>query len=412
MVTREARQWWRVGFFGALAACNVSAARPTTAVHIDGGASADGGVFSACPAAMLVASSDFVSTNISVLSPSGALLSETILSSGSATPGLTAALSGDVIFPLARTPGEIVLIDQFPNAVLTWVDPSSAKVLRQMNVGTGFSANPHDYLELSAAKAYVTRYGSNMNAGQEADDGGGDVLIINPQTAAISGRIAFATDGAFLPSPDHMLHVGSDVWVTLDRFDAGGMTAGDARLAGVSTSDDTIAWTVDLAGAANCAGVAMAPSGRVVALSCTGVSGDPTPRSAVVLLDATARPPTEIKRFDVATQLSLPLGYTLAFATETLLVGVTLGDQMAGRNDFAYTLDLGSGTAQVLADAGAAVAFGDVRCAPGCGDLCFLADAHANALRVWKANGSSLDAQTSVSVDPNVGLPPRSLGAF
>src|SRR6202142_3349207 len=144
MVTREARQWWRVGFFGALAACNVSAARPTTAVHIDGGASADGGVFSACPAAMLVASSDFVSTNISVLSPSGALLSETILSSGSATPGLTAALSGDVIFPLARTPGEIVLIDQFPNAVLTWVDPSSAKGLRQMNVGTGFSANPHE----------------------------------------------------------------------------------------------------------------------------------------------------------------------------------------------------------------------------------------------------------------------------
>jgi hypothetical protein len=426
MVTR---QGWRLAFCGALVACNVSEASKATPVHLDAGGGDDGGVALAvdggmgdgggvartCPSALVVASSDYKSTNISVLSAvSGGLLSESIISSGSAVPGLSAALSGDVILPLATTQGAVVLVDQ-TNAVLTWVDPSTASAVNQLNVGTGFSSNPHDYLELSATKAYVTRYESNMSAGKQPNDGGGDLLIVNPDAATITGRVPFASDGAFLPRPDRMMRVGSDVWVLLDRFDVSGyMTAGDARIVGVSTIDDTIAWTLDLPGVANCTSVAIAPSGQAVALSCTGVLSDADPklRSAIVLLDATMRPPVEIKRFAAATQLGAPLGFTLAYASETLLVGVALGDTMAGRNDVAYTLDLTAGTVQPLADAGAAFVFGDVRCAPGCTDLCFLADANTNMLRVWKANGSSLDAQSSVPVDPTIGLPPRSLGTF
>jgi hypothetical protein len=407
--------WWRLTFCGALAACNVSVVSKATPVPDGGGVSDDGGgTGNTCPSALVVASTDYMSTNISVVSASGAVLSESIISSGSAPPGLSAALSGDVIPPLAPTRGRIVLIDQFPNAVLTWVDPFTAAVLHQLNVGTGFSANPHDYLEVSATKAYVTRFASNANPGKQAYDGGGDVLVINPKDFTITGRVPFATDGAFLPSPDRMMRVGSDVWVSLERFDADFKTAGDARVAGVSTADDTMAWTLDLPGVASCGGMAMAPAGHVVALSCSGVlmDADPKPRSAIVLLDATARPPVEIRRVAAASQLGAPLGFALAFASETLLVGVALGDTTAGRNDVAYTLDLGSDTAHVLVDAGAAFAFGDVRCAPGCSDLCFLADAQANALRVWKVNGASLVAQASVPVDPSIGLPPRYLGAF
>jgi hypothetical protein len=404
-------------WLGALVACNVSSSAVTSrGVHPDSCAGGDGGVGSACPSALVVGCSpdDFTSTNIAVLCPTGAPLSQSILSSGSTAPGLSKTLSGDVILPLAPTPGKIVLIDQLPNTAITWVDPATGSVIHQLNVGTGFAANPHDYLEVSTTKAYVTRYESNSSPGQQAFDGGGDLLIIDPQTATITGRVPFAADGVFLPRPDRMVRVGDEVWVSLQRFDADFMTAGDARIVGVSTADDSIQWSLDLPGVASCGALARAPSGNLIAVSCTGVLGDADPkqRSAIVLLDATVHPPVEIKRFAAASQLGAPLGFTLAFASETLLVGVALGDLQAPRNDVAYTLDLASGTAQVLIDAGAAFALGDVRCAPGCNDLCFLADAHAKALRVWKANGSSLDALASVPVDPMVGLSPRTLGAF
>ena len=151
-----------------------------------------------------------------------------------------------------------------------------------------------------------------------------------------------------------------------------------------------------------------------MAISCSGNLGDAHAdlRSAVVLLDATAHPPIESRRFAVASQLNAPLGSTVAFAGETLLLGVALGDTQAGRNDVAYALDLSSGKVDVLLDAGAAFAFGDFRCAPGCGEICFLADAQANALRAWKMNGALLSVEPSVPVDPSIGLPPRVIGAL
>jgi hypothetical protein len=208
--------------------------------------------------------------------------------------------------------------------------------------------------------------------------------------------------------------VASEVWVSLERFDADFTTAGDARLVGVSIASDSVAWTLDLPGVANCAGLAMAPSGNVVALSCTGVSGDTNPlqRSSVVLVDATAHPPVELKRFPVPAQLGARVGFTLAYASDTLLVGVAPGDSSVPRDDLAYTLDLATGMAHVLVDGGAPFVLGDVHCSPGCTDLCFLADAQANDLRVWKASGGTLNVQPAVPVDPKVGLPPRSIGAF
>jgi hypothetical protein len=399
--------------FAALAACNVSKAPASTGgVDLDGGEGDGSG--GQCPSALVVASSDFTSTNISVLDPTGKVLSESIISSASAPPGLTTALSGDIIFPLAPVPRKIILIDRYPNSVVTWIDPATAAVLHQLPVGTGFPANPHDYLEVSETKAYVTRYETNSKPGIEPNDGGGDLLIVNPRDVTITGRVPFASEGAFLPRPDRMIRVGGEVWVSLDRYDADFSHAADARFAGVSTTDDAIAWTIDLAGIASCGGIAVSPSGKVIAVSCTGVLGDADPkvRSAIVLLDATVHPPVELKRFDTASKLGAPVGPALAYASAGLIVGVALGDTAAGRNDVAYSLDVESGDVQKLADAGAAFAFGDMHCAPGCNDTCFLADGKASVLKAWKVKGSSLDAIDSVSVDPSIGLPPRSIGAY
>ena len=401
-------------FFLGLGACNVSSSPASTGgVSLDGGGDAPGGG-ALCPSALVVGSTDYKSTNISVVSPTGAVLSESIISSASAPAGLTTALSGDVIFPLATTPGKITLIDRYPNSVITWVDPMTAAVLHQLPVGTGFAANPHDYVEVSDTKAYVSRYETNTKSGTEPFDGGGDLLIVNPKDVAVTGRVGFDAEGEILPRPDRMIRVGDEVWVSLDRYNADFTMAGDARFVGISTADDTIAWTLDLAGVASCGGIALSPSGKVVAVSCTGVLGDADPkqRSAIVLLDTTAHPPVELKRFATATSLGAPVGPALAYASAGVLVGVALGDTAAKRGDAMYSLDLETGTTQMLLDAGEAFALGDLRCTPGCGDLCFLADGKEAALRPWKVDGTSMVSQPTVSVDPTIGLPPRAIGAF
>jgi hypothetical protein len=375
----------------------------------------------ACPAGYAISSSDYTSTNVSAISSQGAVLAESVISSGSAPPGLTTALSGDVIFPSsAPGSGKLVLIDRYPNSVLTWVEPATGSVSRQLPVGTGFAANPHDYLELGPNKAYVSRYESNAMSGRESFDAGGDLLIIDPEAAAISGRVdlSLEDDGDFLPRADHLLLVEPQVWVSLHRFDADFRGAGDARLVGVDTTSDTRAWTVDLPGVASCGGMARSPSGKVVALACSGVTSDldpehnpaPTLRSGIVLLDASVEPPVVRAQFDAAAQLAAPIGSSIAFASETLLVGVALGDLTVDRSDVAFTIDTSVGTAEVLHDAGGAFSLGDLRCAPGCSDLCFLADAQDSALRVWKATGNALTAQPSITVDTSIGLPPRAIG--
>jgi len=290
------------------------------------------------------------------------------------------------------------------------------------NDHTSVFSNPHDYLELAVNKAYVSRYESNPKPGQAPLDAGGDLLIVDPQANQITGRVELSTepDGVFLPRADQLLLVGSDVWVLLQRFDADFKTAGDARLVGVDPVSDAITWTLDLPGIANCGGVARSPSGKVVALACSGVDGDvdsaqnpaPTLRSAVVLLDATVQPPVVVTHFAAAAALGAPIGSTIAFANETTLISVALGDSTTQRTDVAFTLDTTLGVPQLLLDAGAAFALGDVRCAPGCTDLCFLADAQANALEVWKVSGNRLSAQPSIATDASIGLPPRAIGAL
>jgi hypothetical protein len=396
-----------LGILAATACGGSSSPAPT------GGIGDAGGGGGSCPSALVVVDSDFTSTNISVLSPAGALLSGSILSSAARPPGVSSALSGDVVLPLGRTPGEIVLVDR-ANAVLTWMDPASGAVKHQLQVGTGFPSDPYDYQQISPTKAYVTRYASNMSPGKQPNDQGGDLLIVDPGAVSITRSVPFAPDGAFLPRPDRMLRIGGDVWVTLDRYNADFTSAGDARIAGVSTASDAVAWTLDLPGLANCDGMTLSPSGKTVALSCAGVSTDspPTKRSGIVLLDATMHPPVEVKRIPAATQLGAELGFTLAFASEDLLVGVAIGDMATGKNDLAYSAVVSTGKVQMIADGGMAFVLGDALCLPGCGDLCFVADATMNALRVWKVTGATLTPQAAVPVDPSVGLPPRVIGTI
>ena len=405
MVNR--RTWLFSSALLACAACGVPAPPSSTGgVHVESNAG--------CPGALVAVSSDYASSNVSVLSTTGHLLSESILSSGSAPPGLSTALSGDVVLPSVAPPsGRLVLVDRYPNSVVTWLDPATAAVLAQLSVGTGFASNPHDYLELDAAKAYVTRYASNPHPGSQPNDAGGDLLILDTERYAVTGSVALTQpdDGVYLPHPSRLLAVNGEAWVVLERFAEDFSDAGDARIVGVSPATDAAAWSLDLPGVANCGAVAVDPAGERVALSCSGplARADAVEHSAVVLLDATVEPPVELTRFDVSMGRGLLPQPALAWATDSILLGALYGDQARGLSDLAYALDVTSGSATPLLDAGAAFVLGDTLCSAECTD-CFMADAQANALRTFKVEDGQIVLGHDVAVDPGIGLPPRALG--
>ena len=45
-----------------------------------------------------------------------------------------------------------MVINRSPAAFITWVDLETATVRAQLNVGTGFEANPYDYIPLTTDK--------------------------------------------------------------------------------------------------------------------------------------------------------------------------------------------------------------------------------------------------------------------
>jgi hypothetical protein len=397
MVRRTA--WPAFACLAALAGCNVA-----SHVESTGGVRSDGG--------------DYASTSISAMSVDGRVLSASLISSASISAGTSAALSGDVVLPLEpMTTGELVLIDRYPNGVITWVNGATARVRAQLNVNTGFSANAHDYLQVSPTKAYVSRYYSNRNAGREPFDGGGDLLIVDPTQPAVIGWIDLGgKGGAFHANPDRMRRVGSDVVVVLGRLDAAFTNGGDGLLVGIDPATDAIAWEAPLPGLSNCSGLALSPSGGLLAVTCSGVfsagSAAQAARSDVVVLDTTRRPPVERARYQLPSKLDgQALAPAIVFATEELLLGVALGDIAAGHLDAGFSLALDSGAVTTFMRA-APFALGDLVCLPGCADRCLLADASRGAIVPLLIDGTSVTAAAPVPVDTTTGLPPRSLSFF
>ena len=128
------------------------------------------------PWAIAVVGSDYYSTSISIVDRSTQdLFREGVVDSGSSAAGLSVALSGDIWCP--RTYNQqnwLVLLDRFPNSVLTVLNPHGFAVNGQLSVATGFAANPHDFLWVDTHRAYVTRYEKNPQPGRKNYDEGDD----------------------------------------------------------------------------------------------------------------------------------------------------------------------------------------------------------------------------------------------
>src|SRR5690606_11304712 len=147
--------------------------------------------------------------------------SGSLISSGSADTHLNAPLSGDVVFTSSRMT-KITLLDRYPASVLSLVDPKSAEVNGQMNLRTGFNANPQDYLQLSPTVALVSRHEANPRPGREPFDVGDDLLIVNPELFSISARVDLddLRQGDELVRPGSLTKLDNSVLVTLSGFAA------------------------------------------------------------------------------------------------------------------------------------------------------------------------------------------------
>ncbi len=420
------RLWIVAAVVTGLAGCNVPAPpRSTGGVMFSGleGESGDAGAAGAtCDRAVVIVTSDYQSTNIVVSSLDGITLSGSFVSTGATKPGLALALSGDVDVPVVAPPSKrVLLIDRYGTNVLTWMDLATASALAQLAVGTGFESNPHDYVEVDATRAFVSRFGTNPSPGQQAFDQGGDLLIVDTKAPAVTGRIAMPEENPALnPCPDGMTVLGGpggEVVVTLGRWSADFTAVGDGRFVGVSPETDTVDWTVDVTGLSSCGRVAVSPSGELAAIACSSMENMTTNQfdlsaSDIVVYDATVTPPRELRRLGVAAALGAAVQPEITFATDDAILALTYGGG-ATPGDTVLAVSATTGNVTSLGQSAAPFVLGGMHCSPGCGGVCMVSDAERNRLRRWQvADDGTFTALADAVVDTVVGLPPRTIGSL
>jgi hypothetical protein len=371
-----------------------------------------------CGRGFVVVHSDYASSSVSILHADGAVAQPHFLSSASATTGLSAPLSGDVVVPTARLSGdEVVLIDRHPAAILTFVAIDSGLVRAQLDVGTGFAANPQDYLPLHEG-AYVSRYEDDPAPGSEPHDGGSDVLRIDPAVPTVVGRIDLSASVAdapgFLPRPNRMARVGDLVVVLLSAYAPGFADSAPSRLSLIDPEGDTIVATHRLEGLHGCSALAVREGTTELAVACTGrfdgdSDADPA-TSGVALLELGPGGLVEIARWD-GDALGRPAGFGLAFAGSGNLWATTLGTNLHQVLDDRL-VEIDRAGAVVERWRGPPFTLGEIRCATPVGDepegpcgACLVTDAGAGVIQRFVAGERS-----AIAVDDGIGLPPRYLG--
>jgi hypothetical protein len=381
-----------------------------------------------CGRGLVVVESDYQSSNVSLLDFDGHVLSESVLSSSVESAGFGVRLSGDVVAPSSAQDGpRIVLIDRLPAGVLRFVELSTARVTAELSVATGFRSNPQDYLPLAANRAYVARYDTNANAGQQAWDAGGDVLLVDPSVPVISGRIELSAALAgepsqFTPHPARLLNVSGRIFVLLAAYADDYSSGTESRLVELDPETDSLRSTLVLEGLRGCTGLAVSPDESTLAVACSGDdlrSTQPKLDGSGLALLGIEGEPRLTRRFLAAELGDAVLGFDLAYAASDVLLFSTLGRRDAtgatAAQDSLRRLDAASGEVQeLLQSAGEPFTLGGIRCEPSCG-ACFVTDAQragGSVLRFAVDAEGNFAAPSANRAETRVGLPPRYLGAF
>ena len=413
-----------VSCMGLLAlGCNVPVLGPAPeGIHVPAS-----GSFDACGRGFLVAQSDYQSSNISAYGLNGDVLSPSLASSNVRDAGLVQAFSGDVVFPSMRQIAEdIVVLDRYPQSVLTYINPLTAHVRAQLDVSMGFAANPHDYLSIDEHHAIVSRFDANPRKGTVAHDAGGDWLIVDPLAPEITGSISLEgklakATSTLLPHPDRMVLVNSRVYAVVSLYSTNYQQTGASYVVVIDAKSLQIERSVELVGVSGCAGIALSPSGEEIAVACSGAWGSAkgaSAQSSAILGLSVADTPEERFRITASSVgTGAAFGFSLGYADSDQLLFVQLGTfDDAGQvtaSDRLYSFSVNQRKTELLHEAkNEAFVLGDVRCLPECG-RCASAQAGNDAgLSLWQVQKSTLSQYGMARMQDGTGLPPRWLGMF
>lgn len=366
---------------------------------------------SATPSFAVVAS-DYSSSAVGLLDAEGEVISEAWLDSGSAPPGIVAALSGDVSLPSAPVRRcTLAVLDRFGTDVLTLLDTCSQTPIRmQVDVGPGFSANPHDVLRVDGA-LWLSRYDLNPSVEPSAIERGNDVAIVEGGRVVARVDLSAGDAGEAIARPSRMAWLeGSGghrrVVVGLARLSADFMVAAEGAVAVIDPETRAVE-LVELPGLAQC-GELDAIDDRLV-VTCTGAPfADEAERRATAGVVALALDAGGALAIVSAWRAAdhpgapVPSGPTVPLAADRW-VTLAWGDLLE---------DIPDRVLIVRPDTEAQVLFTAPPFTIGEGaydaaaDLLLLPDADAGVIRRFHADGAEL---TPVPVTTCHGLPPREI---
>lgn len=371
------------------------------------------------PGTFALLASDYRSTNVALRDPSGVRLTPSLLSTASASAGVSFALSGDVVLPSEPrgVRDELVLVDRYGTNVLTFVDPVTGRVRAQLPVGTGFESNPQDFLAVEGSRALVTRFGVDPRPGDVALDGGDDVLVVDTATPALVSRIALPLKGGIPARPGSLTPFRGRVYVNLHRLSPDFDRAVDADLAVLDPQRATLERLVELEGARNCGKVVFSRAGNV-AFACSGLFDparsrfDDTGAGVVVGELASDGAFLERARWDAKTLGATPTG-NVAWVDDARVVFSLFGG--SGHGDTVATVAVGEEVAREVHRAAAPYTLGPLRCRRGASFVCAMPEAGVSAVLAFSLAPSGAEGPIAVrsSVVPDVtGLPLRDLAFF
>ena len=378
-----------------------------------------GGGGPGAPTGLAIIHSDFMaSASVSLVDPATrTVVRQDCINSGSKAPQLSTALSADLVVPSRPQPGNALVIIDREHATLTWLDPKECQVLRQLNVGDGFMANPQDVIAVSATKAYVTRYGADP--GDPAR--GSDLLIIDPGAARILGRVDLrgqataapaGSTATIEPRPGPGVLYRDRVYVLLNNLSGDFKTAGGGRVVVIDPATDAVVDKIDLPELTNCAALETVEGAAALVASCAGVFGDGGRRlaaSGAAWIDLGSTPATvtrvsaegferALSPFDVGA-----LGKDRAWT-------IVLGEfGMGGPPDRLWAFDFMGGAPKMVFEATAAFTLSGLAI-DGKRQKVFAADAGdgKHRLLVFDASKTPLALDTEIGATTATGLPPRS----
>lgn len=330
--------------------------------------------------AFAVHRSDYESAAVALLDGDGALLDASYISSGTRTPGLNAALHGDISLPTTPcVPDALVVIARKGGDYLLEVDLETDEVTRQVATQqsdledeAAYRANPQDVLCLEDDVALVTRFAPNPSAGDDDLDQGDDIAVIDLQDEEITGRIDLSEvrtmvqgeDDAGGPieelayaRPTSIVRVGGFAVVGLARMSEG-FIAAPGMVAVIDVAERTLHATHEVEGLRNCVGVEpVVGRSDAVIVQCSGYPyGDAA--SAGIALLAVDEDGDLVEEAALRDQDAPALFSSAVSLGGSRMIAVAQGDWDEMTGDEAFVVDLDSGDREALFTAGGPGAIG------------------------------------------------------